>query len=136
MKTSKRNNILLVHGIFLLLVTAGNTISSIIGLNTGSGTFGFLKAMPLAEVGLFQAYLLMMLIGIILLMNIKNKDSWKYDLIGALAHLIPISALLLFNNTVKETMGVKVVIASSIIHIPWILIEFVTAYRQFKKNNE
>lgn len=136
MKTLKRNNVLLVHGIFLLLVTGMNTIISLIGLTTGEGLFAFIKAIPLAEVGLLQAYLLMMLVGVVLLLNTTNEQSWKYDLVGVLAHCIPLSALFLFQDTVKEIMGMRIFIASSLIHIPWIVIELITAYVQYNKAHE
>jgi hypothetical protein len=136
MKTSKRNNVLLIHGLFLLIVTSVNTIASLVGLQTGEGMFAFIKTMPLAEVGLFQAYLLMMLTGLILLMNTRSEHSWKYDIVGVLAHLIPLAALFLFQDVVKEIMGVKIFIASSLIHIPWIIIESITAFVQYKKAHE
>lgn len=136
MNHTRRNNVLLIHGIFLLIVTSANTVISLIGLQTGEGLFAFLKAMPLAEVGLFQAYLLMMLTGVILLMNTRSTQSWRYDLAGAVAHLIPLTALFMFQDVVKEIMGIRIFIASSVIHIPWIVIELVTAYVQYQKEYE
>lgn len=136
MTNSKRNRVLLIHGIFLLIVTSVNTVQSVVGLRTGAGIFGFLKSIPLAEVGLFQAYLLMMLIGIVLLMNTRNRHSWKYDLIGVFAHLIPLSALIVFNDVVEEVMGHHIVIASSVIHVPWIIIESIAAFVNRKKAYE
>lgn len=136
MKTPKRNTVLLIHGIFLLIVTSVNTVVSLIGLKTGEGLFAFVKSMPLAEVGLFQAYLLMMLTGIVLLMNTRAEKSWRYDIIGLVAHLIPLSALFLFQDVVKEIMGIQIFIASSIIHIPWIVTESITAYILYKKSHE
>jgi len=136
MKTEKQNKILLIHGIFLLIVTAINTIAALIGLKTGEGVFAFIKDIPMAEVGLFQAYLLMLLIGIVLLMNVKSEHSWRYDIIGLLAHLIPLSALFMFQGVVKEVMGMKIFIASAFIHIPWIIIEAVAAFIQYKKSHE
>jgi len=136
MKNSKKNIVLMIHGIFLLIVTAINTIVSLLGFQTGKGIFAFIKDIPMAEVGLFQAYLLMMLIGGVLLMNVKSEHSWRYDILGALAHLIPLSALLLFQDIVKEIMGIRIFIASALIHVPWIVIESTTAFVQFKKSNE
>lgn len=133
MNTIEQNKVLKIHGIFLLIVTLINTILSIIGLKTGLGPFAFNKEIPMAEVGLFQAYLLMLLIGIVLILNIKSKHSWKYDMLGAIAHLIPLAALLLFQDTVKEVMGLKIFIASALIHIPWIIIESITAIIIYKR---
>ncbi|MBK8658920.1 MAG: hypothetical protein IPN22_08630 [Bacteroidetes bacterium] len=90
----------------------------------------------MAEVGLFQAYLLMMLIGVVLLMNAGSERSWRYDVIGILAHLIPLSALFLFQDVVQEIMGMQIFIASALIHIPWIVIESITATIQYKKSHE
>lgn len=136
MKKKNQNKVLLIHGIFLLIVTGMNTIVSVIGLKTGEGLFSFIKNIPMAEVGLFQAYLLMLLIGIVLLMNVKSERSWRYDVVGVLAHLIPLSALLLFQDVVKEIMGMRIFIASALIHIPWIIIESITAFKQYKIANE
>lgn len=136
MTKTKRNNVLLVHGSFLLIVTGANTIQSISGLKSGTGIFGFLKSMPMVEVGLMQAYLLMMLIGIVLLMNVRSERSWRYDLLGASAHLIPLSALYIFYGHVEQVMGFKVVVASSLIHIPWILTETTAAIIKYRKENE
>jgi hypothetical protein len=135
MTTNNRNKVLLIHGLFLLAVTGMNTIVSLIGLTTGTGLFAFIKDIPLAEVGLLQAYLLMMLVGIVLLMNTKSENSWKYDLVGVVAHLIPLTALFLFQDVVKEIMGVRIFIASAIIHIPWVIIELITAYVQYNQTN-
>ena len=136
MKHKNQNLVLRIHGVFLLIVTFLNTIISLIGLKTGEGVFAFIKAIPMAEVGLFQAYLLMMLIGLILLMNAGSENSWRYDLIGVAAHLIPLSALFLFQDVVKEVMGMRIFIASATIHIPWIVIELITSYLQYNKSHE
>lgn len=136
MKTSSQNKVLKIHGIFLLFVTAMNTIVSLIGLSTGEGLFAFVKNIPLAEVGLFQAYLLMMLVGVILLMNVESKNSWRYDIVGGLAHLIPLSALFLFQDVVKEVMGMRIFFASALIHIPWIVIEAITTFIQYNKQTK
>lgn len=134
--TQVRQNIVLkIHGIFLLIVTAINIIASVIGLKTGEGVFAFIKDIPMAEVGLFQAYLLMMLLGIVLLMNVRNQHSWRYDLIGAIAHLIPLSALFVFQDMVKEVMGMRIFLASAFIHIPWIIIETAATFIQYKKSH-
>lgn len=136
MKAKKQNRVLLIHGIFLLIVTFVNTIISLIGLKTGEGVFAFIKNIPMAEVGLFQAYLLMMLVGVILLMNYRSEHSWRYDLVGVVAHLIPLCALFLFQDLVKDVMGMRIFIASATIHIPWIVIELFTAYVQYNKSRD
>lgn len=136
MKTIQQNKVLKIHGIFILIVTAINTITSLIGLKTGQGVFAFIQHIPMAEVGLFQAYLLMLLIGIVLLLNVKSEHSWRYDIVGVLAHLIPLSALLMFQDVVKQEMGLKIFFASALIHIPWIVIETIAAFTQYRKSYE
>lgn len=135
MKTTKTNYVLKVHSIFLVILTIGNTISSLKGMHTGQGLFAFLKSMPMVEVGLFQAYLLMTVIGIVLWIGAKNENSWKFDLIGAAAHTIPLAALIIFYNILKDTMLTGTLIASLAIHTSWITIELIAATYQYKKRN-
>lgn len=133
MKTAKTNRVLMVHSIFLIILTIGNTVSSLKGTNSGEGIFSFLFSMPMVEVGLYQAYLLMTIIGIVLWIGAKKTDSWKFDIIGALAHLIPLSALIIFYPILKGTMLTGTLIASLAIHTTWITIEVITAVRIHKK---
>lgn len=135
MKTTKTNRVLIVHSIFLAILTIGNTASSLKGMSTGQGIFAFLFSMPMVEVGLYQAYLLMTIIGVVLWMGAKQPDSWKFDIIGAAAHLIPLSALIIFYPILKDTMLTGTLIASLAIHTTWITIELITAVKQYKKSH-
>jgi len=136
MKTTKTNRVLLIHGYFLVIVTLVNTVASLYGMKTGEGMFGFLKEMPFSEVGFFQAYMLMMIVGIVLILNAKSEQSWKYDLLSVVAHLVPLTALFMLKGEVQQIMGVKIFIASAAIHFPWVIVESITAYLQYKKAHE
>jgi hypothetical protein len=58
--------------------------------------FSWLHAIPMADVGLFQAYSLMMVIGIVLWIGSYQESPWKWDLIGLLAHVSPLIANFMF----------------------------------------
>jgi hypothetical protein len=86
-----RRKILRIHGIIALVagtVFAGN---STIGMIYGIGVFKFLQQNKLGHVGLFQAYVLFALIGVVLLMGSSQENVRKWNRIGAAAH-----ALILF----------------------------------------
>jgi hypothetical protein len=57
--------ILKIHAVLLVILTVALTIAGFVGMNAGIGPFTWLHDIPMALVGLMQAYLLMMLIGVI-----------------------------------------------------------------------
>lgn len=59
-----RKRIQRIHGTILILIGMAFTINSTIGTYLGIGNFSFLQENEFALVGLFQAYLLMAIIGI------------------------------------------------------------------------
>lgn len=55
-----------------------------------------LSTNPLVEGGLFQAYSLMMLVGIVLWMGSFQENPGKWHVVGFLAHLSPLLANFIF----------------------------------------
>ncbi len=53
---------------------------------------------PLVEGGLFQAYSLMMLVGIVLWIGSFQDNPGKWHVVGFLAHLSPLLANFIFAN--------------------------------------
>ncbi|HLO16854.1 MAG TPA: hypothetical protein VK206_18615 [Anaerolineales bacterium] len=92
-----RRRILRIHASFLIIVTVINTILSMVGWAFGKGPFALWQEEQFAVVGLFQAYLIMLVIGIALWFG-SNLESglWKWDLIGLLAHLPPLAVNFIF----------------------------------------
>jgi len=126
-----RRKILRVHGSFLLVLTLINTILTMTGWALGKGPFALWQEEPFAPVGLFQAYLIMFVIGLALwLGSNQERDLAKWDLIGLLAHLPPLAVNFIFASlfTANNFHGTSVV--SIIIHTVWISIElFAILYR-------
>jgi hypothetical protein len=78
---------------------------------------------PMVWVGLIQAYLLMAIIAVLLVLGSGQADMRKWNVVGALAHCAPLIAALCSLN-VFESMGalgtVRVAIA---FHIFWLCLE-------------
>ncbi|HZG56013.1 hypothetical protein [Paenibacillus sp.] len=90
------------HGTFLLALTALMLVLSTIGLYRGTGPFAFLHADPMVDVGLFQAYSLMMVVGIALWIGSLQPNPWAWDVVGLLAHVSPLVANFMFAEPLAE----------------------------------
>jgi hypothetical protein len=88
--------ILRLHGSFLILLTVFLIIFTLIGTFRGVGMAAVLSTFPLVEVGLFQAYSLMMLTGIVMWIGSFQDDPGKWHVVGFLAHLSPFVANFIF----------------------------------------
>lgn len=113
--------VLRIHGIalvFLALANTGFSYRSTIVENPGP--FQFLHTNPAAEIGLWQAYLLMSIIGLVLFFGADSRSPWRFDLRGIAAHLVPLSALWVFKNLVVAAMGQHTFFLSLTIHVAFI----------------
>ena len=97
-----RKIILRVHGTLLLLVGVALTVNSTLGAYRGIGILKFLQENEFGLVGLFQAYLLMAILGIALWLGSVGADRKKWHAVGALAHLPPLAANIMFRNLFVE----------------------------------
>ena len=75
------------------------------GWMSGSGPFGFMRENPMTWVGLIQAYLLMTIIAILLILGSSAAKTRKWHVVGALAHCPPLIAAL-SSLSVFASMGV------------------------------
>src|SRR5882757_6500261 len=89
-----RRRLLKVHGVILTLVALGNAVVTTYGRITGTGPFGLLEQNPLAWVGLIQAYLLITIIAVLLILGSREQNPRKWNIVGALAHCPPLIAAL------------------------------------------
>ena len=118
-----RKIILRVHGTILLLVGVALTVNSLLGRYRGIGNLKFLQENELGLVGLFQAYLLMAIIGIALWLGSVGADRRKWHAVGALAHLPPLAANIMFRNLLVEIGLGSVSVGSMIFHCVLICVE-------------
>src|SRR4030081_4048221 len=89
-----RRWLLRIHGTILLLVALGSAVATTVGRLTGSGLFGFMQQNPMVWVGLIQAYLLMAIIAVLLVLGASQANARKWNVVGALAHCPPLIAAL------------------------------------------
>jgi hypothetical protein len=89
-----RRRLLLTHGSILTLVALLAAVATTFGRVTGHGPFGFMHGDPMVWVGLIQAYLLMTIISVLLLLGAQQPDTRKWHVVGALAHAPPLLAAL------------------------------------------
>ena len=119
-----RRRILRVHGSFLLVLTVINTVVTMIGWAVGKGPFALWQEEPFAAVGLFQAYLIMFVIGIALWFGSnQERDLAKWDLVGLLAHLPPLAVNFIFASLFTANDFHSTSVISITIHMIWISIE-------------
>jgi hypothetical protein len=107
----------------LTLVALGSAAATTFGWITGTGLFGFIQQDPMVWVGLIQAYLLMSIIAVLLVLGSTQANTRKWNVVGALAHCPPLIAALSSLDTF-ESMGVLGFIRVSItFHVIWLSLE-------------
>jgi hypothetical protein len=87
-----RIRLLWAHGTILTLVALGSAAATTMGWMIGIGPFGFMQQKPLVWVGLIQAYLLMTIIAVLLILGASQANTKKWHIVGALAHGPPLLA--------------------------------------------
>src|ERR1700716_2197129 len=118
-----RRWLLRIHGTILALVALGSAVTTTIGRITGTGLFGFMQQNPLVWVGLIQAYLLMTIIAVLLVLGSGQANARKWNVVGALAHCAPLIAAL-SSLDVFESMGSLGIIRVAIaFHFVWLCLE-------------
>ena len=116
--TTFRRWLLRIHGIILAVVALGSAVATTLGRMTGTGVFGFMHENPMVWVGLIQAYLLMTIIAVLLMLGSGQANPRKWNVVGALAHCAPLIAAL-FSLNIFESMGA--------LGIVWVAIMFYLA---------
>jgi hypothetical protein len=122
-----RRWLLRIHGTILTLVALGSAVAVTNGWITGMGLFGFMQQNPMVWVGLIQAYLLMTIIAVLLVLGASQVNARKWNVVGALAHCAPLIAALSSLN-VFESMGALGIVRVAIaFHLVWLCLETVAA---------
>jgi predicted Abi (CAAX) family protease len=120
---SFRRRLLRIHGAILMVVALGSAVATTIGWMTGIGPFGFMQQNPMVWVGLIQAYLLMTIIAVLLIVGSREANPRKWNVVGALAHCPPLIAAL-SSLGVFESMGALSLVRIAIaFHFVWFFLE-------------
>ena len=121
--TTFRRWLLRIHGIILSVVALGSAVATTLGRVMGTGPFGFMHKNPMVWVGLIQAYLLMTIIAVLLMLGSGQENLRKWNVIGALAHCAPLIAAL-FSLNIFESMGaLGIVWVAIMFHLTWFCLE-------------
>ncbi len=89
----------------------------------GVGPYAFLPQNPMAWVGLIQAYLLMAVVAVTLLIVRANQGSRQWHVIGAVAHLAPLLAVIFSWGLLTSLDFGSIAIISLAFHAIWIVLE-------------
>jgi hypothetical protein len=118
-----RRWLLRIHGTVLTLVALGSAVATTIGWMTGTGLFGFMQQNPMVWVGLIQAYLLMTIIAVLLVLGSGEVTARKWNVVGALAHCAPLIAALSSLDVFKSMGALEIVQVAIAFHIVWLCLE-------------
>lgn len=118
-----RRRLLRVHGVVLALVALGSAVATTIGWKTGIGLFGFMHQNPMVWVGLIQAYLLMTIIAVLLVIGSHQENPRKWNVVGALAHCAPLIAALSSLNVFESMGALRMVRFAIAFHVVWFGLE-------------
>jgi hypothetical protein len=119
-----------IHGTVMIALGLSLAIATTYSEKTGTGIYPFLQSNPIAQVGLLQAYLLMLVLGIAVWFGaIAGDNHWKWDVLAALAHIPPLIAVFLYWNVLASIPGqANTPFVSLAIHSFWISVEVLTIF--------
>lgn len=129
-----RRLLLRIHGTILTLVALGAAVATTIARITGTGPFGFLQQNPMAWVGLIQAYLLMTIIAVLLVLGSGQANTRKWHMVGALAHCPPLIAALSSLNVFASMGALGIVWVSITFHLIFFCLETIAALYPDRSN--
>jgi hypothetical protein len=125
-----RRWLLRIHGVILMLVALGSAVTTTVGWMTGTGLFGFMQRNPMVWVGLIQAYLLMTIIAVLLILGSSQINTRKWHAVGALAHCPPLIAALSSLDAFESMGALGIVRVAIAFHFIWLCLEtFAALYR-------
>ncbi|HKC53928.1 MAG TPA: hypothetical protein VKC33_04715 [Burkholderiales bacterium] len=118
-----RRRLLQIHGAILMLVALGSAVATTVGWQTGAGLFGFMQHNPMVWVGLIQAYLLMTIIAVLLVLGSRQANARKWNVVGALAHCPPLIAALSSLDVFESMAAPGIVRVAIAFHLIWLCLE-------------
>jgi len=125
--TTFRRRLLRVHGTLLTLVALASAVATTLGWRTGSGPFGFMQQNPMVWVGLIQAYLLMTIIAVLLILGSSQANARKWNVVGALAHCAPLIAAFSSLEVFDEMGALGFVWVPITFHLVFLCLETIAA---------
>jgi hypothetical protein len=118
-----RRWLLRIHGTILALVALTSAVATTMGRITGSGIFGFIQQNPMVWVGPIQAYLLMTIIAVLLVLGSGQANARKWNVVGALAHCAPLIAALSSLDVFQSMGSLGIGRVAITFHFVWLCLE-------------
>jgi hypothetical protein len=123
-----------IHGTILTLVALGSAVATTFGRVNGRGPFAFMEQNPMVWVGFIQAYLLMMIIAVLLVLGSGKANARKWNVVGALAHCAPLIAAFSSLDVFKEMGAFGVVWVPIAFHLVFFSLETIAALYPSRTN--
>src|SRR5260221_6146456 len=120
---SCRRRLQKINGMILMQETLCSAVSTTVGWQSGSGQFGFMQHNPMVWVGLIQAYLLMTIIAVLLVLGSRQANARKWNVVGALAHCPPLIAALSSLDVFESMAALGIVRVAIAFHLIWLCLD-------------
>lgn len=112
------------HGIVLIFLGVALAIATTYSEKTGSGLYPFLREVPIAQVGLIQAYLLMAVLGGTVAFGSSGANGdWRWSVVTIIAHCVPLLAVFMYWSIFAPLGQANTPYMSMAIHFTWISID-------------
>jgi len=125
-----RRRVLKIHSVFLIFLGFSGVLISTAGWALGAGPYAFLQDNELGHVGLIQAYLLAMLLGLVLWLGSKQEKPVMWNIVGAGVNACILVAYFLHWNLLgslgPELPSIRNVVVC--VHIGLVLLELWAAF--------
>jgi hypothetical protein len=118
-----RRVVLRIHGTALFVITAVNIAVITIGYNSGTGMYGMLPEQPIGFGGLYQAYAIMFVIGLVLWIGSTQSRPRLFAAVGLLAHVPSLAGNVFFPQVFDQVADGNVGAISVPIHSGFIALE-------------
>jgi hypothetical protein len=118
-----RKVILRIHGSVLFVITVASLVIITTGYNTGTGLYGMLPDQPIGFGGLYHAYALMFVVGVVLWIGSTQPRPRLFNTIGLLAHVPMFAGNLVFPQVFEQVAGGNVSAISLPVHVGLIALE-------------
>lgn len=118
-----RRLLLRTHGTILTFAALVAATATTLGRVTGDGPFGFMHGNPMVWVGLLQAYLLMAIIAVLLVLGSFEERTRKWHVVGALAHVPPLLVALTSLGVLRTLGAGELVWIPIAFHLTFLVLE-------------
>jgi hypothetical protein len=122
-----------IHASILSIICVVFIVVATVGWQSASGVYKVLATQPLGYLGLYQAYLLMLMMSVASVIGASIMPSRLWNVLLMCAHLVPLSALVVGYGPIRDTESTNLVPVSLVIHLALMALEAFTLLRKPSK---